>query len=418
MFHRLKKIDSFAKNTVLVFAGTSLANFLNLIYQLLIAHKLAPADFAAFNALLSIFMVIASPLNTIQMAVVKYSAEFNAHQQLNKIKLLLSGLLKKSLIFAVFGLAAFWFISAYVMDALKIPSVSCGYILALLLALAWFTPSFLGGVQGLEFFGWMASSSALSAMLKLILAFIFISLGYGISGALGALLISNMIIIIVCYIPLRRFISLRRITEEDINYKEMLLYLFPLGLSYFFLMNLVTSDMVLVKYFFSKDEAGLYSLAQMLGKIFLFLPGAISIVMFPRTSGLKARNMDTVSTLNRSLRYVSGLAVLAVLSYNLFPAFILKLLTGKVYPESILLGRLFSISMTFFSLLYVMVSYFLSINDLRFLKYLILFTFFQVSAIGLFHKNLIQVQIILCINAFLLFTINFILAYKKRLKDN
>ncbi len=82
MFNKFKNIDIFTKNIILVFMGTSLANLFNLLYQLLIAHKLSTSEFAAFNSLLSIFMVISSPLGTIQMAVTKYSAEFNAHNQI------------------------------------------------------------------------------------------------------------------------------------------------------------------------------------------------------------------------------------------------------------------------------------------------------------------------------------------------
>jgi O-antigen/teichoic acid export membrane protein len=175
---------------------------------------------------------------------------------------------------------------------------------------------------------------------------------------------------------------------------------------------LVSLDMVLVKYFFSSNESGFYSLAQMVGKIFLFLPGAISIVMFPKIAGLNAKNMDTATTLKRSLLYAGILCIIASLVYNLFPSFILKILTGKVFSTPIILGRLFSISMSFFTLLYILIAYFLSKRDLHFLKYLISFTALQLLAIILWHKSLIQVQSILCINAILLFFVHLLLAYR------
>jgi hypothetical protein len=124
--------------------------------------------------------------------------------------------------------------------------------------------------------------------------------------------------------------------------------------------------------------------------------------------------MDTVSTLKRSLLYVLALCILAILFYNFFPAFVLKTLTGKVYYESVLLGRLFSVSMSSFTLLYILISYFLSIKDLRFIKYLVFFTFLQFLGIFLFHKSLIQVQLILCINAILLFLIHLAFVNFKR----
>lgn len=430
MQNSFKRIDNFAKNIIIVFAGTSLLNFFSLLYQLLIAHKLSPADFAAFNSLLSLFVVISSPLNTIQLAVAKYSAEFNAHNQINKVNFLLLDSLKKVSIAAIVTLIIFSTGAVYIINLLKITSLSCGYLLAVLLALAWITPVFLGGVQGLELFWWVSFGSVISGILKLALAFIFIILGYNIAGALGALLVSNLVTIVIFYFPLRRFINLKlekqdthpvtditdqAILSNGVNYKEIFIYLFPVAISYFCFYTLVNSDMVLVKYFFNPEDSGLYSLAQMAGKIFLFLPAAVAMVMFPKTSSLNAKNIDTVSTLRRSLLYVLGLCFLSILFYNLFPVFVLKVLTGKSYPQSILLGRLFSISMSVFAILFVLISYFLSLKQLHFIKYLVFFSLLQVLTVCLFHKNLIQVQLILCLNAIVLFFIHVGLVKSKKL---
>lgn len=413
MLKRLKKIDDFSRNIIIVFAGTSLVNFFNLLYQLLIAHRLTLSEFSSFNSLLSIFMLISAPLGTIQMSVAKYSADFKARNLDAKIKALLSGLLKKASIMAVFTVLIFSVTYGYIMDMLKIQSILSGYILALLVASSWLLPVFLGGIQGLELFGWQSVTSVLTGALKLALSFIFILLGYNISGALGALLATNVVCLFIFYFPLKRYISLRPV-QEAVNYKEVSGYLFPVAISNMCFIALVSFDMVLVRHFFLPFDSGIYSLAQMVGKIFLFLPGAVSMVMFPRASGLKAKNMDTSATLTRSLVYVLCLCVFAVFIYNLFPSFVLTVLTGKAYPESITLGRLFSISMTFFTLLFILISYFLSIKDLRFIKYLVLFTLLQVAGVNLFHRSLIQVQLVLCINAVVLFFIHLVLACKKQ----
>jgi len=413
MIEKLKSLDTFSKNIIIVFAGTSLLNFFNLLYQLLIAHKLSPSDFAEFNALLSLFTIISSSLGTIQLAVAKYSAEFNARGQVAKVKFLLSDLFKKTSVLAILTFLVFWLSSGFITKVLKIPSLNSGYILACLLALCWPTPVLAGAVQGLELFGWLTLASVISGALKLVLAFIAILSGYAISGALGALLASSLIFIAIFYLPLRKFISLS-VQKEEIDYKQVVNYLFPVAISTFCYMSLVSMDMILVKYFFKPQDSGIYSLAQMVGKIFLFLPVAISIVMFPRSSGQNAKNLDTFSILKRSLYYASILCIIASLIYNIFPGFIMKVLTGKIFSESVMLGRLFSVSMIFFALLFVLITYFLSIKDLRFIKYLVLFTILEFLAIVLFHSNLIQIQLILSINAISLFIIHLGLAYRKK----
>lgn len=412
MQNLFKKIDIFTKNTIIVFIGTFFVNFFNLVYQLFIAHKLSPSDFAAFNSLLSLFTIFSSPLSTLQMGVTKYTAEFNAHNQIQKIKFLLSDLFKKTSILSLVNLLFFSIAASFIINALKIPSLSSGYILALLLSSTWVLLVFSGGIQGLELFSWFSWVSILGSMLKLSLALILIFLGYGISGALGALLSANLISIAIYYLVLKDFISFKP-AKEHINYKEILVYLLPVAASYLCFMALVNFDMVLVKYYFPAESSGFYSLAQMVGKIFLFLPGAISIVMFPRASSLRAKKQDTSLILTRSLLYVFGLCIFACIIYNFFPEFVLKVLTGKVYPEAVLLGRLFGISMSFFSLALLLITYFLSVKDMRFLKYLIISCLCQNLAIFLFHDSLVRVQFILCINSVLLFFTLLFFAHKK-----
>lgn len=406
MFKQIKKIDTFGKNIILVLLGTSLLNFFSLLYQLLIAHSLSPSDFAAFNSLLSIYMLVSSTLGTLNVAVTKYTAEFNAHGQQKKIQALLSLLLRKTFFLAAITFVILILFSPILTKSLKIDSLNSGYILAAMISLSWIIPVLLGILQGLELFKWYTSVSVISALLKLGLAFWFIKLGFNIAGSLGAFLFSSLAIIAISFLPLMRIFPSKAISEP-INFKEIFLYLLPVGISFFCFNALVTSDMVLVKYFFMPEESGFYSLAQMVGKIFLFLPAAISIVLLPRSSSLKAKKFSTGSSLERSLSYAAILCILAVLFYNIFPSLVLNILTGKVFSESLVLGRMFSISMSFFALLYIFINYFLSIKDLRFIKYLVLSTFLQCLAIIIFHRSLQDIQFILCINSILLFLVHF-----------
>lgn len=405
MLNRLKAIDGFSKNIILVFSGSMLLNIFNLLYQLLIAHRLAPSDFAGVNAFLSLFLIISMSQGAIQTSLAKYTAEFNAKGLHNKINFLFTSLLKKAAIFSLLTVIVFFAVSAYTAKLLKVNSPVSGYILAVLIALSWVTPVFLGVLQGLELFGWLTSVQVISGILKLASAFVFILLGFNISGALGAILVSSLTILIICHIPLKRFIAFEA-DNDSFNFKEFLNFIIPVAIGTFCFFTLVSSDLILVRVLFSPEDAGIYSIGQMVGKIFLFLPWAISIVMLPKTSSMNAQKLDTTTVLLRSILYAAGLCVIAGLGYNIFPSFALKVLTGKVLSESIFLGRLFGISMSFFMLLYILISYFLSIKELRFIKYLVFFTVLQILTISLFHKTLVQVQLILCINAILLFFIH------------
>ncbi|MFH0935736.1 MAG: oligosaccharide flippase family protein [Candidatus Omnitrophota bacterium] len=416
MLRYFKNIDAFSRNVIIVFAGMSLFNFFNLLYQLLIAHKLSPEHFAAFNTLLSVFLIISAPLYTIQVAVAKYAAEFRAKGELSKIKFLLRDLLKKFLILGLLTLLIFWFSAIFIINSLKIPSHSAAYLFAVLLASMWLIPLFKGAVQGLEFFTGLSFALIVIGVIKVALAYMLIVAGYDIAGAITALLVSELIGLGIYYFCLRPYFASGAIKREELNYRQIFGYLLPVAATYFCFMSLVNADMIMVKYYFSAEDSGFYSLAQMVGKIFLFLPIAISTVMFPRTSGLNAIQQDTAGTLRKSLFYALCLCLTAGLFYNLFPGLVLRMLTGKVFSESLVLGRLFSISMSFFTLSYVLILYFLSINSLRFLKYLFLSLALQILAIIFFHQALIQVQLILCLNSAVLFVANLFLARRHGLR--
>ncbi|MFA4888636.1 MAG: oligosaccharide flippase family protein [Candidatus Omnitrophota bacterium] len=395
------RVDEFLKNIIIVFAGASVANALNLLYQLLVAHKLSPEEFANFNAILSIFMIISAPISTLQLVVAKYCAEFNALGQLNKLRVFLNVFFKKSVTLALVSFPLFLFICLYAGKTLKINSFIPGIILAGLLSSSCI-PVFNGAIQGLELFKWQAVISLSGGLLKLALAYILIYFGFKISGALFSLLAANLLGMAIAYLILRGYFFSPP-ANEQVNYREIYLYVFPIALANFCFYALVNMDMLLVKYFFTPQDAGFYSVAQMLGKIFLFLPGAISIVMFPRAAGLKAKNIVTSATLGRSLLYTAILCFLSAAFYNIFPAFVLKILTGKVFAESVFLGRLFSISMSFFTLSYILIIYFLSLGRVRFLKILGVFCLCQALGIAIFHQSLLQVQLVLCLTAILTF---------------
>lgn len=404
-------LGAFEKNIILIFLATSLVNICNLLYQLIIAHTFSPEDFAIFNAILSLFMIIYAPLSTIQTAVAKFASEFKAREEMRKVRGLFLGILKRVYIFSLITFPVICLFSFLTVGKLKIKSPALAVILTLLLTFSWFPVVLIGGMQGLELFKPFAFISVASGILKLVLTMLFIWLGWHIAGALGALLATNILVIAISFFFLKDFIS-SDAGSDEVDFKNIYRYIFPVAVSYFCYFALISGDMVLVKYFFSPQDSGSYALAQMVGKIFLFLPGAIAIVMFPRTSLLSAKNQDTSSTLYRSIFYAVVLYAMAAVFYNIFPVFCLKILTGKASLEAVLLGRLFCFSMGFFSLVTILLNYFLSKNDLRFMRYLLVFTLLQVSAIILLHHSLIQIQLILCVNAVLIFLMLLSLAHK------
>jgi len=179
-------------------------------------------------------------------------------------------------------------------------------------------------------------------------------------------------------------------------------------------MVLTQIDLILVKHFFTPIEAGYYSIAQMVGKVILFLPLPVVMVMFPKVSLMDAQGEKTFSILIQSLIIAGFLGALGIIICHLFPSYIIQLLAGTVYPECIPLVRLFSINMTIFSLTLILLYYHLATKRRGFIYPIFSMTLIQIGAIVLFHQTMVQVLFIVAVMAFLLFGINFYLAYKEK----
>ncbi len=366
----LPTTDTFLKHILIVFFGTTFVNIINLAYQLLIAHRLTAPDFAAFNSLISVLVIASTPLLALQTTLARYLASYRARADTAAVHSLLRTFLKGGL----YGAALLFLLAAVcvpsLLRTLKIESGAAGALLAVLIGISCLTPVATGMLQGLERFSWLTSSAIIAGCAKLVLAFILIEAGYRVTGALGAFVVSIALTLLISFYPLRQM-RIGGPAPVFVPMGEILRYCIPIAAGTLCFQMLTNLDMLFVRRFFPVEASGTYALAQMVGKVFLFLPGAISIVMFPKTSGLKARKEDTRALLSRSLLFASTLCAGAALFYNLWPSFVLKLLTGKSSAGSVFLGRFFSVSMSLSALLSLLVTYFLSVGDLRFMPFVV-----------------------------------------------
>jgi O-antigen/teichoic acid export membrane protein len=176
-------------------------------------------------------------------------------------------------------------------------------------------------------------------------------------------------------------------------------------------MVLTNLDLILVKHFFTPMEAGYYSIAQIVGKIILFLPFPVATVMFPKLSSFGGPEAKKLSILGQSLTIAGILCGGAALTGLLFPSAIIEALSGKIYVESISLVKWFCLNMTFLSLTWISLNYHLATQRRGFIFPLLCLTLVQIGLILLFHKTLTQVLFVVGIIAVCLLGINLFLAY-------
>ncbi len=418
----MKHVSDFIKQSSLIFIAVGIFNFLNLLYQIYMARNLSPVNYGTLNSLFSILMVISIPSGTLQTVITKYVSNYYAFNQYEKINLLLHSFIKKTFIFGAVVFLAISLFSKYISHFLQIESPILIIMLGMITFFSIILPLTQGVLQGMQKFGCVGFAMIANGSLKLLLGILFITIGFEINGAMSALVISTFITLLISFImlflilpkPLDWIAGSSQISQDnpDISLPKIFGYSYAVITVFLCYMILTNVDVLLVKHFFKPLDAGYYSIAQMIGKIILFLPVAITLVMFPKTSELHTQAKNTLNLLTKSLVYVGILCGMAALICLLFPGLILKILSGQEHSDCIPLARIFSITMFFFALLYVLLFYHLSIHYTGFIYSLLLLTILQIVMIVLFHQRLSQVLYIMCCNAVLLFLINLYLAFK------
>jgi O-antigen/teichoic acid export membrane protein len=415
--------DEFIKQTGLVFIGMGLFNLFNLLYHFFMIRILPPTDYGNLNTLIALFVVISVPSGTVQTTVTRFFSSFKVQDQYRQAKALLRHLF---LLVSIIALSFFLLISlmsSHISSFLQISSQGLIILFGLSLVFAMVIPILWGGLQGLQKFGLLTFSLIINSGLKLALGVLFVFLGFGLLGAMGAIAVSYIVTTILSLFILGVILLKEKaVASQEVvpkssprsDFSEVYRYSFSTGSVLLCFMVLTNIDLILVKHFFTPAEAGYYSIAQIVGKIILFFPLPVVMVMFPKLSSLEGREKGTLLTLGKSL----GIAILlcggpALFSF-LLPSVIVQILSGKVYLACSPLVRMFSVNMTLFSLTLILLYYHLSTPERWFLYPLFFFTLMEVGLIMLFHNTLIQVLLVVGIVAFCLSVMNFYLVYRRK----
>jgi len=146
------------------------------------------------------------------------------------------------------------------------------------------------------------------------------------------------------------------------EWKDILIYSIPATTAVLGITMLNSIDVILARNYLSLEASGDYAALATLGKIIFFATSAIPMAMFPIVSARHAVNEPHRKMLFASLGSVTLMSLVAFLFYQFFPEFIINLLIGdKFLSIAPLLGK-FALIMGMYSIINVIVNYYLSIQ--------------------------------------------------------
>jgi len=391
MLNKIKNLIKLDKNFVrsgaIVFIGSMIVNVLNYIFHLVMGRSLGPASYGIAVTLISLLALFSVPISTVNTAVVKFTSEVSAKNQLGNITYLFK---KLSLVFIIAGLIFIFVIMLCAnslgqflnIDPLYIKIISVFVVFALFCALT------RGILQGLKKFEIYSINLIVEVVAKIVFFLIFFYLGQKILGVTLALIFSAIIAFLTSLPYIKNILKL---DSQPVSLKHLFKYSSYTFWVFVFITIITYIDIILVKHYFSPEVAGLYGALATAGKIIFFIANPIILVMFPMVSDAYEQNRKHFGLLAQTLLTVIGLSLAVLAIYYFFPQFVIKILYGQQFLSiSVYLFR-FGLAMLLFSLASLFTYYFLSIKKMSFLFFIITTAILELILIYLFHGSIGQI---------------------------
>ena len=410
---KIKAINFTAKSIGILFVFTSLTNFINFVYHIIMGRLLGPSEYGVLASVLSFLFIAGAIAVTIETVSAKYASTYLAGHNTVMIKSFFYSITKRILLFTVVIFAIILLFLDRFTAFLKIDSVFPLIFLGIMIIENSLIAIGRGTVQGMKKFKSLGINLLLEAAIKLCLGIILVYAGLRANGAIFGFTLATLFSYFLIFFPLKSI--LRGKNSEDIkssiNIKKFYKDIFFILISTILISLFSYTDIILVKHFFSSYETGYYSAAAQIGRIILFFPGAVSLVIFPRFSEKFARKEKNQGTLIKSLAIVFIISAFFLVFYFLWPELIVKVIYGSVYSDAAGLVFRYGIFMTLVSLIYVQVYYFISIEKFWYLIYFFLIIIEQIILIWVFNDSIDSILLILIINSVILFLFNILLIF-------
>jgi O-antigen/teichoic acid export membrane protein len=346
-------------------AGSVLVGALNYLYYPLIGRLVSPAAFGEIQTLVSLFLQFTIFLNVLGMITVNIMANYTNKEKAHK---LIVELEKFAAYLSLFLLAFSLLGGEMLRQMLQFDSSLPFAALALALMVSIPLTFRSAYARSQKKFGIAVASQLIGSVSKLVFSAGLVIIGLGTLGAIGGIVAAQFIAFLYAARWAGRLGFLR---PKNTNYaslpdiRTILPELKYAGLVFIGLLSitlLMSVDMLIVKYFFDAETAGLYAGIATVGRIIFFLSAPIAQVLMPSIK------IQQNSASNRKLLIKSlGLTILVtspvLLVCMLIPETVVSLLMGGAYDHFTHLLPLLAAAIFLLSITNLLCMYSLSLRE-------------------------------------------------------
>lgn len=382
--------------TAILSVATLIGGGANYLYQIFMGRTLGVEDYSELTALLSLFYILSVPVQTIGTVVARYTSQFLAEERNSELAWLIRNSFWFSLVFGALLALGVFAASPWLVSFLSLNSYLPLFILMAGVLFTMVSPVATGAAQGLQRFNALSAFNILGPLGKLLFGTLLVLAGYGVSGAFGGVMVGGLMAVVYTFFAIRDHLKgdVKRFPT-----RALYAYLLPVTIGILCFTIMTNVDTFLARNLFTNQEASLFSAASMLGKIALWLPGAVAIVMFSKVTEAHSLGRPTIALMRRSLAYVVLLGGAVVLVYALMPDTVLITLYGVSYEPAAPALRIMGASMLLMCVAQVYLNYGLAVDRYSFIAIIAVFTVVQIVLMYAFHEDLVQFSLAILVSA-------------------
>lgn len=378
---------SIVNASILVFVANLALNMGAFAFHAIASRQLGVDAFGALYALISLYGLAVLPAFIFAPVVTKYSAEFGALHDDEHIRGLIGLIVRAFVILSVVYIVAGVALSDPLAAFLHVPTweVPIVGVMSAVTTLSTGMRAFGQGVHAYGTYAWSMISEGATKVLALVP---FILVGLTIFGAASAFLSSTVVGAAVIVIPLMQryrnvmpaaiVLDWRRIFATTSGAAAMTLTTTSMGFA----------DVLIVKHFFLADQAGLYSVASLCGKLLLYLLIFIPAILIPQATHRHARGERTRKLLWAAVVFIAVVAALGIVVFHYGGLLLLHVLTGRAYDAALPLLTPYAAAMAVLAMTSSLGSYGISTHRLGFVVPLFATTVGTLAAIAIVHPTL------------------------------
>ncbi len=385
-------------HNLIVGSGTIVAGILGVAFQALFSHRLQPSDYGAVFAVVSLITLIGLPAGAFTLLMARASSHDRASGQgAASATLLRRG--NRALLLTGTGLALVLVLTSPILARFLAVRVELLVAAAVGVPFTMALPLLIGEFQGEQRFVAFALIATGQAAFKLAGA---MALGaiWGSVGIIAGISLASVVIYALGAAGLRKELSIKASERWWPSAARYLAIVLPSTLA---LGVLLSTDVLLVKHFFSTQLAGEYSAVAALGRAIFWGASGVAAVLFPKIIARNVRGESGSHLIAASIALVAvggllGFGLLSISSRGLLVAF-----SGIGYAAAAGYLPWYAVGMTTLGGVAVLIATHQTTGRPDFLAVLLPLTLAEPVLIVAFHQSLLQVVQVVDISMALVF---------------